>query len=130
MKTSFTRGGGNPCGAQTPGMSSRGGTCENFGEFKCITHHVDDLHESQAEAYDDRLGFVGHGPLQGVVLVQQVEEQPLLVRTGLAAYLEEAIKKTKCKNQNKSYRVMKVLKLGFLRLKLTWRSRLNLRTRF
>lgn len=43
------------------------------------TYDVDYLHEREAEVQHKGLGLVAHRPFQGVVRVQQVVQQPLLV---------------------------------------------------
>lgn len=47
-----------------------------------LTHHVYDLHQRQAEAQLQGIGFVDHRSLQCVVGVQQIVQQPLFVVTG------------------------------------------------
>lgn len=42
-------------------------------------YHVNDLHQREAEGELQRVALVDHGPLQHVVVVQQVVQQPLFV---------------------------------------------------
>lgn len=48
------------------------------------THHIDDLHQRQAEAQLQRIRFVHHRSLEHIVRVQQMVQQTLLVRPRLA----------------------------------------------
>lgn len=52
------------------------------GEDLILLVDVDDLLQRQAEADHHRLGLVGDGPLQRVVLVQEEAEQFPLVGSG------------------------------------------------
>ena len=45
-----------------------------------MTHHVDDLLEGEAEHEGDGLRLVHRGPLQLVVMVKEVVEQPSFMR--------------------------------------------------
>jgi len=45
------------------------------------TYDIDYLHEREAEAQHEGFGLVAHRPLQHVVRLQQVVQQPLLVVT-------------------------------------------------
>lgn len=52
---------------------------ETKENLNCDTYHVDDLHEREAEGELQRIALVDHRPLQHVVMVQQVVQQPLLM---------------------------------------------------
>lgn len=47
----------------------------------CHAYHIHDLHESKGELHGENLGVVGHRPLHGVVVPQQLPEQKPLVGT-------------------------------------------------
>lgn len=47
----------------------------------CRAYHIHDLHQGEGELHSESLGVVGHRPLHGVVVLQQLPEQEPLVRT-------------------------------------------------
>jgi len=51
-----------------------------FMEHVCCAYHIHDLHQSKGELDSETLGVVGHRPLHGVVVPQQLREQKPLVR--------------------------------------------------
>lgn len=63
-------------------------------DIPATTYHVDDLLQRQSELHLQRLRFIGHRSLQGVVCGEQVVQQSLLVRS-LTAFCKKSVEKIK-----------------------------------
>lgn len=66
-------------------------------KISALSYHINDLHQRQSEAQLQRIRLIHHWPLQNIVRVQQVVQQPLLMVATLG------ICKTKSVQCNSTY---------------------------